>query len=174
VIFTVIGVTSTIVAYFNIDGSFARPYLAAMIFGVFWSPFTALAVWVIAAYFREGLILAPSSIIQHGIFRSRTLEVGEVLQIKWRTWPVGGTIIVRTHAEKIKIYLDNFTKDERDAVVLFFREKFADDVQENWSRFEKFTGRPSSQQKRASRGGILPIAALLMCFAGVSWKTISQ
>jgi hypothetical protein len=90
-----------------------------------------------------------------------------VLQIKWRTWPVGGTIIVRSHAEKIRIYLDNFTKDERDGVVLFFRENFADDVQENWSRFEKFTGRLSSQQKPASRGGILQFAVFLMGFAGV-------
>src|SRR5260370_35504830 len=61
--FAVVGVTSTVVAYFNVDGSFARPYLAALVFGVFWSGFTALAVWVIAAYFRERLILSPSTII---------------------------------------------------------------------------------------------------------------
>src|SRR5438132_3763373 len=51
-LFAIMGVTSTLAAYWNIDGSFARPKLAALIFGTFWSGFTLLAVWVILAYFR--------------------------------------------------------------------------------------------------------------------------
>ena len=36
----VMGVTTTVAAYFNIDGSFAQPRLAALILGVYWSGFT--------------------------------------------------------------------------------------------------------------------------------------
>ena len=163
----VMGVTSTVVAYLNIDGSFARPQLAAVVFGVFWSGFTLLALWLIAAYFRERLILAKNTIVQDGIFRSRTLDVGDVLQIRWRRWPAGGSIIVRSHSQKFKIYLDNFTKAEREEVVFFIRETFAHEIQENWSRFEECARRLSAPERRFSRGGIIVIASVFMSIAGV-------
>jgi hypothetical protein len=167
VFFVMIGVTSTVVAYFNIDGSFARPRLAAMIFAVFWSGFTLLAAWRIAAYLRERLFLANNTIVQHGIFRSRTLDVGDVYQVKWRNWPVGGSIVVRTHSEKVKIHLDNFTKGEREEVVLFFRDTFADEIHDNWWHFEECAHSLSSPGKCVSRGAIVLIVAALMCFAGL-------
>ena len=55
---------------------------------------------------------------------------GDVVEMKEAVTP--GTIIVRTHSVKVKIYLDNFTIDEREFVVLFFREAFAEELQENW------------------------------------------
>ena len=47
VFFAVIGVFSTLAAYFNIDGSFARPELGALVFGLFWSAFTCLGLWLL-------------------------------------------------------------------------------------------------------------------------------
>jgi hypothetical protein len=135
--FAAIGIVTTVAAIWNIDGSFAYPEVTALIFGTFWSGCTLLGVWIIAAYFRERLLLGKTAIVQHGIFRCRTLESGEVLQIKWRTWPFGADVIIRTHSERIKIYLDNFTEKEREAIVLFLRETFAAELQENWSRFEE-------------------------------------
>ena len=167
VFFPAMGIGSTVAALWNIDCSFARPKLAALIFGTFWSAFTLFAVWVIVAYFRERLFVGKAAIVQHGIFRSRTLEFGEVLQIKWRIWPVGGSVVVRTHSEKVTIHLDNFTTDEREELIRFLRETFAVEIQENWSRFEEVGRRSSAPGKGVSRGGIIAIAALLMCFAGV-------
>jgi hypothetical protein len=167
VFFAAMGIGSTVAALWNFDGSFARPKLAALIFGTFWSGFTLLAVWVIAAYFRERLYFGKGAIVQHGIFRSRTLEIGEVLLIKWRAWPVGGSVVIRTHSEKVTIHLDNFTRDEREELIRFLRETLAVEIQENWSRFEEVLHRSSPPEKRASRGGIITIAVLLMCFAGV-------
>ncbi|HMP03757.1 MAG TPA: hypothetical protein PKC45_14765 [Gemmatales bacterium] len=167
VFFAVMGIASTVAALWNIDGSFARPKLAALIFGIFWSGFTLLAVWVIVAYFRERLYFGKAGVVQHGIFRSRTLLIEEVQQIRWRTWPVGGSVVIRTHSEKATIHLDNFTKDEREELIRFLRESFAVEIQENWSRFQDLLGRSSRQEKRVSRSGIITIAALLMSFAGV-------
>src|SRR5262249_4139387 len=104
---------------------------------------------------------------QKSIFRARTLEVGDVVQIKWRTLPVGGSIIVRTHSEKVKIYLDNFTKDDREEVVFFFRQTFANEVQENWSLFEEHARSLSATERRVPRGGMMVIACIFMCLAGL-------
>ncbi len=167
VFFAAMGIGSSVAALWNIDGPFPRPKPAALIFGAFWTGWTLLAVWVIAAYFRERLFFGKASFVQHGIFRSRTLEVGEVHQIKWRTWPMGGSVIVRTLSEKVTIHLDNFTRDEREELIRFLREIFAVEIQENWSRFEEVLRRSSAPGKRVSRGGIITITALLMCVAGV-------
>jgi hypothetical protein len=167
VFFAAMGIASTVAALWNIDGSFARPKLAALIFGFFWSGFTLLAVWVIVAYFRERLYFGKAGVVQHGIFRSRTLQIEEVFQIKWRSWPVGGSVVIRTHSDKATIHLDNFSKAEREELIQFLRESFAVEIQENWSRFQDVLGRSSPPEKRASRGGIITIAALLMSFAGV-------
>jgi hypothetical protein len=167
VFFAAMGIVSTVAALWNIDGSFARPKLAALIFGIFWSGFTLLAGWVIAAYFRERLYFGKAGVVQHGIFRTRTLQIEEVHQIKWRPWPIGGSVVIRTPSEKATIHFDNFSKDEREDLIRFLRESFAVEIQENWSRFQDLLGRSSPPEKRASRSGIITIAAVLMSFAGV-------
>jgi hypothetical protein len=135
---SVTGAISTVVAYWNIDGSFPRPKLNALILGIFWSGFALLSLWVVLAYFRECLFLASKSVVQHGVFRSRTIDVDGVTRIKWRTWPVGGSIVVQTHSEKATIYLDNFTTEDRGRIIRFFRETFASEIQDNPLRFEDF------------------------------------
>jgi hypothetical protein len=159
------GVASTLGAYWNIDGSFPRPKLDALICGVIWSSFTLLAVWIIFAYFRERLYLASKTVIQHGIIRSRTIHSEDVVHINWRRWPAGGSIVVQTPSAKIKIELGNYTREEREEIIRFFRERFASELQNNWPRFE--ARRLSPPRRLVSRGGILVTASVLMGFAGV-------
>lgn len=165
--FSVMGVASTIAAYWNIDGSFPRPRLSALIFGLCGSGFLLLSVSLILAYFRERLFLTGKTIIQMGIIRTRAIDYAQVIHVKWRCWPVGGSIVVRTHFEKATIWLDNFTTKEREEIARFFRETFAHENQDNWPRFEDFTHRASSSQKRTSRNEILFTTLVFACFAGV-------
>jgi hypothetical protein len=166
IFFAAIGGFSTAAAYFNLDGSFPRPVLAAIIFAVFWSGFMLLSLWIVAAYFRERLILDSSEIVQHGVFRVRTLEVAEVCRIKWRNRPVGGSIVVRTELEKITIYLNNFTKDERKEIVLFFREIFVDEIQEGGLQFDECARNLFLAKKRSAvLETVMP--TVLMLFAGL-------
>jgi hypothetical protein len=165
---SVMGVASTLAAYWNIDGSFPRPKLAALIFGIGWSGFTLLAVWIIFAYFRERLYLASKTVIQHSVIRSRTIYCKEVVRINWRRGrPSGGRIVIQTPSAKIKIYLGNFTREEREEIIRFFRETFASELQDNWLRFEDRARRLSPPQRLVSRGGIIVTASVLMGFAGV-------
>jgi hypothetical protein len=135
VFFCTVGVVSTATAYWNVDGSFARPKLAALIFALFWSGLTLLSVWIILAYFRERLFLTDVIIIQRGIIRTKTMRVEEVTHLKWRRVPVGGSIIVYTPTEKIKIEFHNFTTAERYEILVFFRTTFNREIQEDWSYF---------------------------------------
>jgi hypothetical protein len=167
VLWAAMGITFTVATLWNIDGSSGRPIRDALVLGIIWSGFVLVGVWMIAAHFRNRLFFGKSAIVQRGIFRSRTLLVGEVLQIKWRTRPVGGSIVIRTHSERATIEFGPFTGDERDELIRFVRESFAVEIQENWSRFQDVLGRSSPRGRRASRGGIMAIAAVLMCFAGV-------
>lgn len=134
VCFTALGVASTVV--FAVDDSFPRPHLAALIVGAFWSAFTLLPLWLIAAYLRERLSLDNHTIVQHGVFGSKTLAVRDVVQVRWRNWPREGSLVVRTQTERVKIDLARFARSEREQVVRFFRETFAAGIQENWPLFE--------------------------------------
>lgn len=167
--FATMGIASTVAALWNIDGSFPRPPLAALFFGTFWSGFTLLAVWMIAAYFRERLWFGKSAIVQRGIFLTRTLHSKDVLQIKWYIRPIGGSTVIRTHSSKATIYFHNFTRDEREALIRFLRETFAIEIQEGWSRFEENLRRLAAPAtgKVVTRGGVIAIAVVLICFAGI-------
>jgi len=149
--FAGVGVTSTVAAYLNIDGSFPHPRIYEWLFGMFWSIFTLMGVWVIAAYYRERLILALPTMIQRCIFGSKTLNIGDICQIKWRPQPQGGSIQVRTQSQKVTIYLGNFTDDERDEITLYFRRWVADEVQENWPQFEAYLHRLAAARRDLTR-----------------------
>src|SRR6478752_3265115 len=88
VFFAVMGVISTLAALWNV-GWFPRPKLFAVVFGAVWSGFTLLALWIIAAYWRERLFFGGDAIVQHGIFRCRTVKTREVVLVKWRARPTG-------------------------------------------------------------------------------------
>jgi hypothetical protein len=141
IFFPTVGVVSTVSACLNLDGSFASPVLAAVTFAAFWSGFTLLSVWALAAYFRERLVLGKSRIVRRGVFRLRTLAVGDVQEVRWHTRPRGGGITARTRSEKVTISLENFTWGNAWAIVRFFRDQLPRPIQHNWRDFgERFRG----------------------------------
>lgn len=167
VFWAAVGIAFTVAALWSIDGSFDQLKRDALLFSIIWSGFVLLGVWMIAAYFRNRLFFANTAIVQRGIFRSRTFPVGEVLQIKWRSRPRGGSIVIRTHSERTTIEFSHFTRDEREELIRFVRESFAVEIQEDWPRFEDMVCKSSPRAKRAFLGRIITIAVLLMCYAGV-------
>jgi hypothetical protein len=177
VFYSVMGLASTLAAYWNIDGSFPQPKLFALIFGVFWSGLTLLAVWIILAYLRERLYLTSTMIIQHGVIRSRTIYCADIVHINWRWRPFSGSIVIQTPSAKVKIYLNIFTRDERGVIIHFFREASAKELQDNWPLFEAcelqgnlslFNARRRALANRlVSRGRIIVAAAVLMTFEPV-------
>jgi hypothetical protein len=112
-----------------------RPVLAALILCGLWSGFTLLGIWLIWAYFRECLCLSDSTVTAVGCIREKKVQVADVIKVVWRTVPQGGSIVVRTPATKFKVYLDNFTVEERDELIAYFRGRFDTSRQDGWPRF---------------------------------------
>jgi hypothetical protein len=166
--FLAIGIGSVYVAYWNIDGSFGRPKLAALGFGVFWSFWVLLALWLIVAFFRERLFVTPNAITQQGCIRKRTINSTDVIQIVWKRFPQGGSVIVRSHFTRIKIYLSNFTRDEQNQLIAYLREMYSPAIHENWTRFiEARLQAVSEHALRKSRGAASICALLLFSFASI-------
>ncbi len=167
IFFSTMAIASVVAAYWNIDGSFARPLLAANIFGVFWSAMLLLSVWVLLAYFRERLVVDRTTITQHGILRSKSLRIADATEIKWRRIPQGGSIIIRTANRKIKIYFDNFTTNQRDELISFLHDTFAPDIQQGWSLFAEAQMPPGPRRHQSSRATAAVCALLLFAIGGI-------
>lgn len=159
-------IVSTVAALGNWDGSFARPKLAALILGSVWSSLLLVPIGLIASYYRGRLILGTATIIQHGVIRSQSMELREVIQVQWQERPVGGSIVLQTVRERLTIPFDKFSRADRKELIRSLREAFPPDIQQNWSRFEeRFNGSPRSEKARLRE--LLTLAAIFTCFAGV-------
>ncbi len=88
-LFLAIGIGSVYGAYWNVDGSFDRPKLAALVFGVFWSLWILFALWMIVAYFRERLFVGPNAITQQDCFRTKCINSSDATQVVWKRLPRG-------------------------------------------------------------------------------------
>lgn len=94
-------------------------------------------VWTGVAYFRQSLVLNDNTIIQCGVFRSKTIRIDDVSGIKWCIRPALGSILVSTASEKITIELYPFGREARNEMVHFFRGAFAEDIQKDWPQFHE-------------------------------------
>ena len=121
VFFAVVGVASTLVAYFNVDGSFARPRLAALIFGLFWSAFTFLGVWLLLLYYKYRLFVSDLSLRQKGVLLDRRIDLNFVDELKWRRFPAGGSIRLSGMFGVLKIEFGNFNIVDREELVSVLR-----------------------------------------------------
>jgi hypothetical protein len=167
IFFSTMAIVSVVAAYWNIDGSFARPLLAAIIFGIFWSIFLLLSVWVLLAYFRERLVVDRTTITQHGIFRCKRLCIDDATEIKWRRIPEGGSIVIRTAKRKIKIYFDNFATNQQHELISILHGTFAPDIQQGWSLFAKAQMPSDPRRPRRSLAAAALCALLLFAFSGI-------
>jgi hypothetical protein len=142
------GVASTLVAYFNVDGSFARPKLAALIFGVFWLAFTCLAIWMLLAYYRSRLLVGATSLRQIGVFRDRQVRFSKVEQLKWRRFPQGGGVRMDGDFGVVKISFGDFQRDARQELIAGLRAAVAAEKQAGWQEFcAQFADSPCMRQR---------------------------
>ncbi len=171
IFFAIVGIGTTAVAYFNIDGSFARPELAAYFFGLFWSTFTLLGLWLLLAYSRYRLYIRGLSIRQVGVLTESTIDLRLVQELKWRRFPQGGSVAISATSGVMKIDLGNLCISDRDQLITFLRASVDDSRQIGWTRFEEqFSDTPVKRQKslRAQQLLMFVFGAHVIAF-GVIW-----
>jgi hypothetical protein len=161
--FTAFGVVSTLAALWNSDGSFPHPLGFAVLFGVFWSCFSLLGIWLVLAYFRERLFVSDLGIRQKGCFRTRTLQFAQLITARWRTWPQNGSLVLKSPEQRIVVDFDNFQESERIELIEFFRQRLAESS-ENWIRFEASYLVPRVVPAQARRRHHVAMAGMFLAF----------
>ncbi len=171
IFFAIVGIGTTAVAYFNVDGSFAHPELAAYFFALFWSTFTLLGLWLLLAYSRYRLYIRGLSIRQEGVLTESTIDLRLAQELKWRRFPQGGSVAISATSGVMRIDLGNLCTSDRDRLITFLRASVDNSRQIGWTRFEEqFSDSPKKRQKslRAQLLLILIFGAQLVAF-GVIW-----
>lgn len=133
-----------------------------------WSGFTLLGVWVILANLREQLILDVERITQHGVISTKSMAIHNVTHIRWRQAPAGGSMVIHSPVNRLKVYLGNVTDSERKEIVTFFREAVDLELHEGWPEFESLQTRHATPiSVRPSRSFVLVVGLIFLGFAGV-------
>ena len=78
----------------NAGGAFPDPPLFAAFFGVAWSPFVVMSLWLVLAYYRERLFLDDNSVTQQGVRRIKRIPLDQITEIEWREDYRHGSIVV--------------------------------------------------------------------------------
>lgn len=149
--FLAMGIVSTTVAFFNVDGSFPNPKLAAVILGVFWSAWCLLGVWLILAYYRYRLLANQNEIRQIGVIREQHVPMSQVQELKWRCFPAHGSVRLSGSFGVVKIGLGPIANSERENLLSFFRSTIDGSRQSGWAKFDEQLNQPSGVKKTPSR-----------------------
>lgn len=137
VTFSLFGLLSVYGAYFNIDGSFDEPLLAAAVFGLLCSCFIALGVWLLVFSIRYRLCHDGSTLQEIGIIRNRHLTLSKVDQLKWRRHPAGGSVRITSAEGVLKIDFANFEREQREELISLLRDSVPLNAQTCWKEFRK-------------------------------------
>ena len=168
VFFSIFGAVCVFVAATNADGSFANPILAACVFGAFWGAFILLGIylWLFSCKYR--LEITENAIEQFGVFSHRRISTHKIQNAKWRNWPQGGSIKLRTGDSQMSIELG--TSDSRELLIQFLHAEIPMSKQQGW---ETFRYNPeNSNGKNALRFHHLWLGVIFYAFAAsfiVAW-----
>lgn len=171
--FVVIGVASSLAAYLNIDGSFRHRIPAAIFFGTFWSFWIVLSLHLVLAYVRERLSFSDQELAFQGIYRLKSIPYGEVREIRWRRIPASGSVAVVGRQQRIRIYFNNYTPQEREELIHLIRIAFEPEIQRDWEQFVNRHVSPAPDDPRKALRQAWIGFALMSVFTAlflVSWQ----
>jgi hypothetical protein len=108
-------------------------------------------VLMLLAYLGESLAIKDATIIQTGIIRSRRLDFSEITDVHWRTRPTGGSVVLRSASQRIKVDLDNFGPKQGRRLIRLLRLSLSPSIQSGWERFCLRIALPLSQSTGHAR-----------------------
>ncbi len=169
-------------AYLALTDSNIPHRMAALLFFVSVPLFMAmLAFWMLLAYWREALTIRGDRLAFRGVFRRTEFNLRDIAEGRWRTRPVGGSLVLRTEPKlrlnerclgighylgrgvgrpresKLTLNFGNYATDESESLVRHFRAVLEPDVQSGWNLFayKITTGEPEPQPKKPGPDEIL-------------------
>ena len=166
-VFLLLGAGSFVVAYWNLDGSFIRPERSAVLFGLFWSAWTLLGVWLILSAVRGRLFVTDEGIQQVGCFRQKTVRWRDVSMVRWRLLPAGGCVVLRGAGQKVTIEFGAFARPDRPELIERIHAQIPGSIQENWDAFGCRWLRAPDPSAQWKIWCWLPISLVLFLIAGM-------
>lgn len=149
------GAFSTIAAYFNVDGSFPRPKLAALLFALSSSAFALLGIWLWRIYYKYKLIVDAKTLQQRGMWRSQRIEFSAVREIRWYIYPAGGSVRLVGPERGVSVEFGNFTWSDREELISFLLKAIQPERHVGLDKFQHhFTPTPS----RVGRAKLVKLA----------------
>jgi hypothetical protein len=147
--FATMAVVSVLGIYFEAPADRRAAGLAVGLgFAAFWLLLAAFGVWVLLAYWRERLAVHDAEIDHVGVIRRKRMRVPDMVSARWRCWPAGGSLVLKSNSTRLVIYFDNFAHDERRQLIRFFRESVPISLQTGWELFFVRVGRPQAHRTR--------------------------
>jgi hypothetical protein len=88
-----------------------RAYFLILTLGV-WGFMTCLDLWLLLACWREQLLVQDDRMIRQGVFSTKELSWSEIVEARWRVIPAGGSVVLKTATDKMKVEFSNFEREQ--------------------------------------------------------------
>jgi hypothetical protein len=134
IVMIIFGISSTVAAFFNLDGSFPRPLEAAVIFSLFWGAWTLLGIYGLVFFKKYQLCMNSKSLHQVGVFKEQLISFDSIKELRWRNVP-DGTVRILASDGNATIWLQNFTATDRQKTIDFLRDNIPHSLQTGWNDF---------------------------------------
>ena len=112
-----------------------RRLFAAIFMAVFWGFWSILSCWHLLACWREELSIEDGQITQRGVIGVKEISLRSLTVVRWRIAPQGGSLVLTTATERLKIYLDKFEPEDRIWLIRYFRNGVPEVLQDGWALF---------------------------------------
>ncbi len=128
-----IAVFSSLATLFAFPGE-SRLY-AFLFFSSFWLIMAGISVWVLLAYWRYSLAVRDRHLVEKGVIFNQEIQFSEITEVRWRSTPEGGAIVLKTARSQVKLRFHNFEQAQRLSLIRFFRNKLPHAIQQDWPLF---------------------------------------
>lgn len=109
--------------------------LGSLFVGGFWGFWVVASLMMLVSYYRESLSVQDGKIVHTGVVRTRELAFAKVVNVRWQVAPRGGSVVLRTSADKVKLVFDNFELEQRRWLIQSLHLSLPKSIQQDWERF---------------------------------------
>ena len=94
-----------------------------------------MSVYLWAAYYVEKFTINETTLSIRSMFQRHQFDASELEGLKWRSHPVGGSIVFRVLGKKSRLDLHGYNKEDRLQIIKTLHDLVPSSIQEGWPEF---------------------------------------
>ena len=130
-----LGVIGTYAAFFNIDGSFPKPILAAACIAAFALTWVLITVWATLFYARHKVTIDQQEMKIVGAFTTTNIRLDLIEEVRWQKIGELSRVVLISNSGRAVIDLDNFSKHDKKQITNFVRSIIPLQKHVGWEKF---------------------------------------